>query len=536
VAWQAPFDTVARSLDGFAADWARTHAAVCRRTRVEGTQSEDLLDERMRCLARRKQELRPLVDALATVERGSLYATAAGVQALGDPRACGEADVPAAPPPRDPEARRRFDAVLPLLAGARTMLSLKRYQAASDLARAVEQEAAAIGQRALVAEALAARGVVESEARDRAAETTLHEAFRLATELGHDAVVAEVAGAFATREERTQHYVEAMRWIELGLAANARSVKSRATEGQLTSQRATVTLRMGKIDEARAQFEKAIELVEDEPGRISPWSLTARANVALVYFDEERYDDALLVYRKMLELHLELEGPDHPIIPVMEFNIADILLKLDGVDEARALLRRAIPVQLGLEGERSVVAAVWRIVLGEAERRAGDLDAADAACAQALDVLRAEYGDDHGETADAVICQAENLRARGRHAEAAPLYASAVETLRRRSGEESSDFLDALHLQAMDRLEAGESTVAAPLLEEELTRREARSGGHGDPVERAEARFALARALAATDPARAASLAAQARADLTSAGPRGMRRVAAVEQFLAATR
>jgi tetratricopeptide (TPR) repeat protein len=483
----------------------------------------------MRCLERRKQELRVLVDALEHVGRESLFAAVSGAQALADPRACDTADVPQAPPPRDPEARRRFDAILPLLSGARGALALAHYRAGLGLARAACAEAQSIGHKALLAEALALRGELENEADEPSADATLHEALRLATELGHESVVADVATTFAIISGREERFLDAEHWIDLAMAANSRSGGTRTREGRLINLRGFVEMHTGKREEAREHFAQAASMLEDESHTPTSEGMRARANVGLVYWDEGRYDEALAVYRQVVADRERLLGPEDPVIPVMSFNVALLLLRLEQPAEVRPILERAIATRLALAGEKDVSLNVWRIVLAEAERELGDMATAASRCAQAYTALQQRYGDDHSEVAAAVECTADVLRAEGRHAEAAPLYARVLATLKKKVGAQSTEYLDALHAAGMDRLEAGDD-AAAVLLEEEATTRGARES---DAIDLADARFGLARALAARDPAQARSLAEEAKKDAIRAGARGLKRSAPIDQFLA---
>jgi len=66
----APFAAheVDAALDRYAEGWIAAHTDACRASQIRGEQTEAMLDRRMLCLARRKQETTALVDALAAAD------------------------------------------------------------------------------------------------------------------------------------------------------------------------------------------------------------------------------------------------------------------------------------------------------------------------------------------------------------------------------------------------------------------------------------------------------------------------------------
>jgi hypothetical protein len=59
-------------LDRYAADWTAAHTDACEATAVREEQSEEVLDQRMQCLARRKRSLRALVGELPRIDAESI--------------------------------------------------------------------------------------------------------------------------------------------------------------------------------------------------------------------------------------------------------------------------------------------------------------------------------------------------------------------------------------------------------------------------------------------------------------------------------
>src|SRR5262249_14759800 len=104
------FAHVRDRLSDYTARWSAMSESSCRATRVEGRQSDTLLDLRSQCLDRRLATLAALVDAWrGTVTPDAVAHAAEAAASLAPLDDC--ADVPAltgrAPPPQDPQVRAR---------------------------------------------------------------------------------------------------------------------------------------------------------------------------------------------------------------------------------------------------------------------------------------------------------------------------------------------------------------------------------------------------------------------------------------------
>jgi hypothetical protein len=93
------------ALDAYAGAWASMHTEACEATRVRGEQSEELLDLRMECLARRLEETRALVEVLARADAPVVVRAAQAARSLSPLEGC--ANVAALRAPVAPEASIR---------------------------------------------------------------------------------------------------------------------------------------------------------------------------------------------------------------------------------------------------------------------------------------------------------------------------------------------------------------------------------------------------------------------------------------------
>src|SRR5439155_10775138 len=98
-------------LDRYARDWAVAHRDACRATRVDGSQSEAILDRRMMCLAQASAVLDTIVAPLEAGGRDAVEQAPDTLALLSDVTRC--ADVARfanqAPLPADPVRRARIE-------------------------------------------------------------------------------------------------------------------------------------------------------------------------------------------------------------------------------------------------------------------------------------------------------------------------------------------------------------------------------------------------------------------------------------------
>src|SRR5262249_33795325 len=116
--------SVNAALDSFAGSWVRLRTEACRATRVEQTQSEELLDLRMRCLDGRRTDARALVDRLATADDASVRSAAAAVSDLASLESCNSAALLRAPVKR-PEGHAMSEAIQTVKANIAAVRALR---------------------------------------------------------------------------------------------------------------------------------------------------------------------------------------------------------------------------------------------------------------------------------------------------------------------------------------------------------------------------------------------------------------------------
>jgi hypothetical protein len=175
-------------LDRYAQRWVGTHEETCRATRVEGRQSEALLDLRMACLDRR----RAILAALGDLWSGRLTDKAVNdaptaAKALPPLDECSDVDALTAPLalPKDPAQQAKIEAVRQRLDRIQALSATSKWQEAATEATAARKEADAIGYAPLTAEAALGLAVATFQLSEPSSVELSEEAARQGA-LAHD--------------------------------------------------------------------------------------------------------------------------------------------------------------------------------------------------------------------------------------------------------------------------------------------------------------------------------------------------------------
>ncbi|MBA3465510.1 MAG: serine/threonine protein kinase, partial [Deltaproteobacteria bacterium] len=201
---------VRAALEERTGSWVTMHREACRATRVSGEQSAELLDLRMGCLSRRREEMRALVQQLISAPDGPrVAASIEAVARLPSVASCADRDALTAvmPLPDDPMRRLEIDQARSELATINALFSTGQWPAARTRAEHVQRRAHRLAWPPLVAEASLMRGLVERHAGSFAAsETALNEAAQAAARAHLDDVAAaawaELAWVVGYEQER----------------------------------------------------------------------------------------------------------------------------------------------------------------------------------------------------------------------------------------------------------------------------------------------------------------------------------------------
>ncbi len=485
------FARVAGVLDGYAAAWGAMRLEACRATRVRGDQSERLMDLRMQCLDRRRGDLRALVEVFAQADRGVVEKAVEAARSLAPLDGCadGVALGAAVPPPDEPAARARVAEVQRALARVGALSAAGRYADGFAAVEAVARDADQLGYPPLRAEVALRRGGLLDRTSDYPGAEQAFWTAAIAADTGRvDDIRAEALTQLAwVIGERGNRYQDARQVAALARGAIDRLDRPERALAKYHRVIGVLDYREGKYADALAASQQAVALAERGFGPEDPYFATCVMDVGLAFYYLGEYDRARGEVTRALALWRTIYGPDHVDVAAALNNLGEIFRAEHRLPEAIENYRAAAAIW---ERRGAVDLAEALVNIGDIEREQGQLTLAEADLRRAMATLEAALGRGHPRLAIALVGHGRVLL---------------------------------------------EQDQAAPAVED-LTRALALLDAHpGDPMQRAECQFALARGLRALDrePARVRALARDAIAGFAAAGPVHADRASAVAAWLA---
>ncbi|MGE0870128.1 MAG: tetratricopeptide repeat protein [Kofleriaceae bacterium] len=556
------FTAVAAAFDRYRDEWVTAYDETCEATHVRHEQSAVLLDARMQCLARRRQDAKALLDELARGTPDAVRDAIPAVAALPSISDCADVsslqEVERAP--AAPAMRARVGAVQAELAACRAVVATGQYRAGKVCASAAATAARDIGHRPTLGEAELLLGTVETRLRNWDAGRDALERAVLASEGGRDARTrARALTWLVVADSDRSAFAEAQRSVTHANAVIAGLGNDQELASELAYHEGVLRWREGKLKEAGDGLEELIarrsKLYGDHDARVAEPLVT----LAAVFASRKQYDEAQAALDRALAIQRAALGEQHPAIGKTYHVLAQLQMRIGKLDEALAsqqrsydLLvagygelhrdvalsvalmaqaylfnskfdlaippaKRAVELMTAIGGEDSADTAVTLETLAATFSRAGKPADALAAHQRVLAIRMRTLGQDHLGTTQAQVNVAMALRLDKRCEEALPLLHAAVEARTKLLGADHSDVVGIGHTIGDCYTDLGREAEALPWLERVLARREAEPiHSPNDRVARAMIRYAMARALWASKGSRprAVTLANQAYAEL----------------------
>jgi serine/threonine protein kinase/tetratricopeptide (TPR) repeat protein len=417
------FETVARALDKYTADWTTTYTDACEATAVRGEQSSEVLDLRMSCLQGRLESVKALTDVFKKADGEVVEKAGSAVQALGSLDRCSDLTILRAvvKPPDDPAIRARVQALRPRLAEVKALTDSGRVSEALARARPLSEEARAVGYLPVVAEALR-RVAWISLAQPTEAESLFEEAIWAAQAGGDDELVAEAA--------ILQGYVVGF-------------LEGQTEKGRGWMRLANATLRRIGGHEV-----------------LQSWLLNDEGLVADL---EGHQEAAVLAFRKALHLKEKALGPDHPDVAMALTNLANPLSKLGRVTEALDLNQRALQIYERNVGAEHPDIATSSSNRGEYLNLLSRYAEAEVSARRALNIFEKELGPDHPFTAFPLVVLGRNYLGRDQPLEAIR-YLERAYAIRQRVDPEPSRVAEAAFALAQALWQSGRNRDRATKL------------------------------------------------------------------------
>ena len=367
-------------VDQRAGAWVSMHDEACAATHVSGQQSPAVLDLRMECLDRKRQEMKDLVDVYSErADASALDRVVAAADKLSAVAACADvANLRAVSPlPEDLAVRARVRSLRGRLGRSRALGEAGRYQQGREYMQSLAKEAEAVGYAPLVAEAANA----------------------LATHL-------RLAGKFEEAEQSffaaANHAVEGRDWSEeaeawLGLVANY-GQEGVVVEGRVAARAAELAVRRANGDESmRAELETGIGRVENLAGsfdqalqhfrraeELLKRSLGARSlryadvlgEIARVLSNLGQNREGLVQQERALGLRRELLRPDHPDIAASLYGVAYAYTDLGLLQKGLRIAEQSYEIRRRELGPEHPLTIRSRQLIAGAERDLGQHDRA----------------------------------------------------------------------------------------------------------------------------------------------------------------
>lgn len=470
-AWEDRYARVSASLDRHLAAWSAMKKSACEATRVRGEQSEALLDLRMSCLHRSRQDLAELTAVLTRADAALVNSAPAATLKLSVER-CADLEALQNPlaRPSDPKLRAALEELEHELAELNALYTAARYQEAVPRARTATQTATRLGYAPLEAEA---KQVLASLLEGTGAGSEIVR--RLTLE-----------AALLAREGRAET-VEATAWINLlwieatllqrpepaavfrDLAQVAvRRLHDNELDSRLANYSGIAARYQGDYAQAVAHLERAVELSE-RLGSTRPIVMSsALSNLALAYGKQGRHRQAVECLQRAIQLREAALGRDHPDVALIHNNLVTTLVAFGQYAEALAEAKLSYEMLSRAHGPNHPRALLALNNVGGALMAAGRFAEAEPYVTQALEGRRVALGEGHPDVARSRCDLGEIRLARGDARGALVELDEALRIWSAALGPEHVQVAAALTAKGRAELELGRVSAAAGLLERAL--------------------------------------------------------------------
>jgi len=379
-------------IDAYVRALAVARHDACKATRIDGTQSEAILDRRMLCVGAARAQL---AQVLVGYEQGGRDAVAHAPQELDLLSDLGEcADVAAlsrqAPLPADPAVRAAIERAYEEVAAVRNdevRDAVRDPERTGDHLLATAQ---ATAWPPLIATASSLRAAVLLDAdRREVGRKALADAISAELAAGDDEGAARSMVDLALDYARQRDSDEAEHWLQLARPLWQRTGGDPGIGIRLLFAEATWDIARGKLKEAVEVGQRQLALTRkaygDDPFEVGVGHL----DLALAYTRAGWFRDGEREARLALTSIEAALGKDHPLVSKVLDVLASDEMKLGELDAAHAHFRRAVAIFEAWYGPDDPHLATPLADLGQLEAVRGDEHAARAAYDRAIAISKA---------------------------------------------------------------------------------------------------------------------------------------------------
>ncbi|MEM7582037.1 MAG: tetratricopeptide repeat protein [Acidobacteriota bacterium] len=196
---------------------------------------------------------------------------------------------------------------------------------------------------------------------------------------------------------------------------------------------AELRMRRGDVADARGKYREALKILLAAHGELHPEVALMKSNLARAEqgFDYDRSEE---LFREAIAIQRQLFEEAHPVLATALANLGILLFDRQRFDEAKTVLEEAIAMQRELVGEEDYKFAVMVGNLGNAEQHLGNSQRAEQLYRQAIGILEHQLGDEHADYAMNLSNLAEMLVSQRRLDEASELADLALEVTEKALG------------------------------------------------------------------------------------------------------
>ncbi len=497
-------------LDAYGEVWTQIHTEACEATHEHGTQSEALLDQRVRCLHEARDELDATVAVLSEADGYVLERAHLLLEPLFPLERCSDLEGLSrrvSPPDiADADAvelaRAQLTRATVNLRAARHDDARANLGQALDALRDVEYEPA-------IAESELVEGRLLRAAGDyTAAQASLEAAVERAVRTGQDRLVQDalidliqLTGGDLKQPEQAFRYAVFARGLaesptdRANLAAamgSAHSVRADYEQAELfyrdayetlaqtrgadeptladiRTRMADAILRQGRYEEARAEHEWARASLSRSLGKHHPSTAMTSTSLGNVAYAKGDYEAAKRHHLAALQDLLAAVGERHPHVAVVRNNLGNTLQQLGDNEGSEHEHRLALEIREAQLGASSPSAAESRNNLASTLSNLGRHEEAEAQYRRSLELRLAQHGPDHPSVAQSRQNLAIQLAMRGQHSEARREFKLAASVIESRLGRDHPKLAKTLFNLALTHVRAQEHVEALGPLRRALT-------------------------------------------------------------------
>jgi serine/threonine-protein kinase len=323
-------------------------------------------------------------------------------------------------PPRDAAVRAQVEVLRGRLARAEALDQAGRYAQGLGVVEPLVAEAQRLGYMPLVAAALSRRGGLELRSgKTEAAAATLREAWLAALTAGDEGQAARIATvqAYALGAELSRPG-EGEWWAREGQALLAHFGERPELAADLANSLGTIRERQGRLDEAAAEYRRAITLREKALGKDHPSLGQSLNNLGGILGAQGRHAEAIAIFERVLALRERTLGKEHPLIANALSNLGLAMADQGDYAGSQARLERCLAIREKALGQEHPRVGADHLNLGGLLYNEGRYPEALAHLQQADAILEKTLGQEHAHVGQCLSNRGLLLLAEGRLAEA----------------------------------------------------------------------------------------------------------------------